>query len=74
MIANQRLTLLIILCSMTEPIMWRSIKEKLESGVLELSHVATENQVADCLIKGLSSIDLIRLCNKMDLMDIFCLS
>jgi hypothetical protein len=50
------------------------IKEKLESGlfVLELSHVATENQVTDCLTKRLSSIDLVRLCDKMGLMDIFC--
>jgi hypothetical protein len=50
------------------------IKKKLESGLLELSHVAAENQVANCLIKGLSSIDLIRLCDKMSLMDIFYLS
>jgi hypothetical protein len=35
------------------------IKEKLESRLLELSHVATGNQVADRLIKGLSSIDLV---------------
>ena len=27
------------------------IKEKLESGLLELSHVATRDQVADCLTK-----------------------
>jgi hypothetical protein len=47
------------------------IKEKLQSGLLELSHVATANQVADCLTKGLSSIDLVRLCDKMGLMDIF---
>jgi hypothetical protein len=48
------------------------IKEKLKSGLLELSHVVTGNQVADCLTKGLSSIDLMRLCDKMGLMDIFC--
>jgi len=48
------------------------IKEKLEIGLLELSHVATRDQVADCLTKGLSSIDLVRLCDKMGLMDIFC--
>jgi hypothetical protein len=48
------------------------IKEKLKSELLELSHITTENQVADCLTKGLSSIDLVRLCDKMDLMDIFC--
>jgi hypothetical protein len=50
------------------------IKEKLESELLELSHVVTENQVTDCLIKELSSIDLMRLCDKMGLMDIFCSS
>jgi hypothetical protein len=48
------------------------IKEKPKSELLELSHVDTGNQVADCLIKGLNSIDLVRLCNKMCLMDIFC--
>ena len=48
------------------------IKEKLESGLLKLSHVATGDQVADCLTKGLSSMDLVRLCDKMGLMDIFC--
>jgi hypothetical protein len=50
------------------------IKEKLKSGLLELSHVATENQVDNCLIKGLSLIDLMRLCDKKSLMDIFCQS
>jgi hypothetical protein len=48
------------------------IKEKLDSGLLELGYVATREQVADCLTKGLSSLDLIRLCDKMGLMDIFC--
>jgi hypothetical protein len=48
------------------------IKEKLKSGLSELSHVAIGNQIADCLIKGLSSIDLVRLCDKMGLMNIFC--
>jgi hypothetical protein len=47
------------------------IKEKLNSGLLELGHVATREQVADCLTKGLNSLDLIRLYDKMDLMDIF---
>jgi hypothetical protein len=32
------------------------IKEKLENGLLELSHVATGNQVADCSMKELSSM------------------
>jgi hypothetical protein len=47
------------------------IKKKLESGLLKLSHVATGNQIASCLTKGLSSIDLVRLCDNMSLMDIF---
>jgi hypothetical protein len=34
---------------------------------MELSHVVIGNQVGDCLIKGLSSIDLMRLCDKMGL-------
>jgi hypothetical protein len=48
------------------------IKEKLNSELLELSHVATGNQVADCLTKVFSSIDLMGLCYKMGLMNIFC--
>jgi hypothetical protein len=50
------------------------IKEKLNDRLLELSHVATENQMANCLTKGLCSVNLSRLCDKMDLVDIFCLS
>jgi hypothetical protein len=46
------------------------IKEKLNSGLLELGHVAIREQVTDCLIKVLNSLDLIRLCNKMSLMNI----
>jgi hypothetical protein len=48
------------------------IKKKLNSRLLELRHVATREQVAGCLTKGLNSLDLIRLCDKMGLMDIFC--
>jgi hypothetical protein len=47
------------------------IKEKLNSGLLKLGHVATQEQVADYLTKGLNSLDLIRLCDKMGLMDFF---
>jgi hypothetical protein len=46
------------------------IKKKLERWLLELSHITTGNQVS--LIKEFSSIDLVRLCDKMSLMDIFC--
>jgi hypothetical protein len=34
------------------------IKEKLNSGLLELGHVATREQVVDCHTMGLSSLDL----------------
>jgi hypothetical protein len=47
------------------------IKEKLNSGLLELGHVAIGEQVVDCLTKGLCSLDISRLCDKMDLIDIF---
>jgi hypothetical protein len=36
------------------------IKEKLNSGLLELGHVSTRDQAADCLTKGLNSLDLAR--------------
>lgn len=48
------------------------IKEKLNDGLLKLSHVTTGDQVADCLTKGLNSVNLSRLCDKMGLVDIFC--
>jgi hypothetical protein len=47
------------------------IKEKLNSGLLELDHVSTRDQAADCLTKGLNSLDLVRGCDKMGLVDIF---
>ena len=47
------------------------IKEKLDSGILKLSHVSTEDHVTDCLTKALGSISLSRLCDKMGLVDIF---
>jgi hypothetical protein len=47
------------------------MKKKLENDLLELSHIAMRNQVADCFTKKLSSINLVMLCDKMTLMDIF---
>jgi hypothetical protein len=47
------------------------IKEKLNSGLLELGHVSTKEQVANCLTKRIRSLDLARRCDKMGLMDIF---
>jgi hypothetical protein len=47
------------------------IKEKLDNGLLGLSHIATGEQVTDCLTKRLISSDLARFCDKMGLVDIF---
>ena len=47
------------------------IKEKLDKGELELGYVPTKDQVADGLTKGLSSISMMRGCDKMDLVNIF---
>jgi hypothetical protein len=47
------------------------IKEKLNSGLLELRHVATREQMTDCLTKRLNSLDLIRLRDNTSLMNIF---
>jgi hypothetical protein len=47
------------------------IKEKLDNGILGLSYIATGEQVADCLIKLLTSSDLVRFCDKMGLVNIF---
>ncbi|WVZ54600.1 hypothetical protein U9M48_005372, partial [Paspalum notatum var. saurae] len=41
------------------------IKEKLDSGVLELRHVNSGNQVADCLTKGLGVKECNEACNNM---------
>jgi hypothetical protein len=46
------------------------IKEMLDNELLEISHVATREQVVDCITKRFSSLDLARLC-EMDLMNIF---
>jgi hypothetical protein len=47
------------------------IKNMLNNRLLEPSHVATREQVVDCLTKGLASSDLTRLCDKIGLVDIF---
>ncbi|WVZ82885.1 hypothetical protein U9M48_030093 [Paspalum notatum var. saurae] len=47
------------------------IKEKLDSGVLELRHVNSSNQVADCLTKGLGVKECNETCNKMGMIDIY---
>ena len=39
--------------------------------MLKLSHVSTEDQVADCLTKSLGPVSLSRMCDMMGLVDIF---
>jgi hypothetical protein len=47
------------------------IKEKLDDGTLELSHVSSKDQIADCLTKGLGVKECHILCNKMEMVDIY---
>jgi hypothetical protein len=47
------------------------IKEKLDDGTLELSHVNLRGQIADCLTKGLEVKECQILCNKMGVIDIY---
>ena len=44
---------------------------KLNSELFDLGHVATREQVTNYLTKRLSSSDLFKLCDKMDLVNIF---
>ncbi|KAL8138895.1 hypothetical protein V2J09_004896 [Rumex salicifolius] len=47
------------------------IKEQLNRGVLTLSYVKSEEQLADCLTKGLGSREYDIFCNKMGMIDIY---
>jgi len=47
------------------------IKEKIDNGILELSHVNSCDQVADCLTKGLGVKECNLACNKMGMIDIY---
>ena len=47
------------------------IKEKLDSGIIELSHVNSGGQVADCLTKSLGVKECNVTCNKMGMIDIY---
>jgi hypothetical protein len=47
------------------------IKEQLNSGDLNLNYVKFEEQLADCLIKGLCSKEYETFCNKMGMIDIY---
>ena len=47
------------------------IKEQLNRGVLTLSYVKSEEQLADCLTKGSGSREYDIFCNKMGMIDIY---
>ena len=47
------------------------IKEKLDAGIISLSHVSSQQQFADCLTKGLGTKECKLACDKMGLIDIY---
>jgi hypothetical protein len=47
------------------------IKEKLDGGIINLTHVSSGQQIADCLAKGLETKDCNLACDKMELIDIY---
>ena len=47
------------------------IKERLDDGTLKLSYIASGEQVADCLTKGLCVKECMLSCNKMGMIDIY---
>jgi hypothetical protein len=46
------------------------IKERLDDGTLKLVFVTSNEQVADCLTKGLGVKECLSACNKMGMIDI----
>ena len=47
------------------------IKEKLDAGIISLTHVSSGQQFADCLTKGLGTKDCNLACDKMGMVDIY---
>jgi homoserine dehydrogenase len=47
------------------------IKEKLDAGIIKISHVTSSEQIADCLTKGLGNKKCIITSNKMGMIDIY---
>ena len=47
------------------------IKEKLDAGIISLTHVSSGKQFADCLTKGLGTKDCNLACDKMGMIDIY---
>jgi hypothetical protein len=50
------------------------IKERLDDGTLKLIFVTSNEQVADCLTKGLGVMECLLACSKMGMIDIHHLS
>ena len=47
------------------------IKEKLDAGIIKITHVSSGQQVADCLTKGLRTRENNLACDKMGMIDIY---
>jgi len=47
------------------------IKEKIDNGILQLSHVNSRGQIVDCLTKGLGVKECNIACSKMGMIDIY---
>ncbi|XP_044334532.1 uncharacterized mitochondrial protein AtMg00810 isoform X1 [Triticum aestivum] len=47
------------------------MKEKIDGGMLKLGYVKSDEQLADCLTKGLGPSDGVVICSKMGMVDIF---
>lgn len=47
------------------------IKEKLDAGIIKITHVSSGQQVADCLTKGLGTRENNLACDKMGMIDIY---
>ncbi|XP_048527792.1 uncharacterized protein LOC125507164 [Triticum urartu] len=47
------------------------IKEKLDAGIISLTHVSSGQQFVDCLTKGLGTKDCNLACDKMGMIDIY---
>jgi hypothetical protein len=47
------------------------IKERLDDGTLKLNHIASSEQLAGCLTKGLGVRECVSSCNKIGMIDIY---
>jgi hypothetical protein len=47
------------------------IKEKLDDGIINIDHVSSGQQIADCLIKGLGTKERNLACDKMGMLNIY---